>query len=249
MKKIIFAFVLLICFVPKVVGAYGYGIPKETNNNRPYPGDEYHNIITNNDDIYIAEDDNKIYLTFDCGYENGYTKDMIDVLYDNNVVGVFFITGHYLKENSDLVKYMLEKNQLVANHSYSHKDTTTLTKEEIKADIEKLEQLYFEITGEEFTPFFRPPAGTFTKESLEYVKDLGYTNLFWSLAYKDWERNQTLGEQYALDSVIPRLHNGAIILLHTVSKDNSDALDSMIREINSKGFIIENPLILLHNLT
>lgn len=235
----------MLLFAPKGINAYGYGIPKEQDNQRPYPGEKYHNIITNNNDIYIGEDTNKIYLTFDNGYENGYTKDMIDTLYDNDVVGVFFITGHYLKENVDLVKYMLEKNQLVANHSYSHKDFATLTQEEIKLDIEKLEKMYFELVEEEFTPFFRPPAGTFTESSLNYVSELGYKNLFWSLAYKDWERDQSLGADYAITSIIPRLHNGAIILLHTVSKDNCLGLDSIIKEIKSLGYEIDNPINLL----
>ncbi len=245
MKKYIFLFCLFILFIPNTVYGYGYGIVKTTNKERPYPGDNYHNIITENNGIYIAEDTNKVYLTFDNGYENGYTKEMIDILYENSVVGVFFITGHYLKDNEDLVKYMIEKDQLVANHSYSHKDFTTLSKEEITSDINKLEKLYEETTGESFTNFFRPPAGTFTKESLNYVSDLGYTNLFWSIAYKDWERNQSLGADYAISSIIPRLHNGAIILLHTVSKDNCLALDSLIKKIKEEGYIIDNPQNLL----
>ncbi len=246
MKKILLiVFALILFIVPKNASAYGYGIVKTEDGSRPYPGDKYHNIITNND-IYIAEDTNKVYLTFDNGYENGYTKDMIDTLYEADVVGVFFITGHYLKENEELVKYMLEKNQLVANHSYSHKDFTTLSNDEIIADIQKLETLYKETTGEEFTPFFRPPAGTFTEESLKNINDLGYTNLFWSLAYKDWERDKSLGADYAISSIIPRLHNGAIILLHTVSEDNCLALGSIIKEIKELGYIIDNPLNLLN---
>ncbi len=244
MKKIIIILFLLLC-IPTTVGAYGYGIPKESNNKRPYPGKEYHDIITNNNGIYLAEDTNKVYLTFDNGYENGYTKDMIDILYDNGVVGVFFVTGHYVKENSDLVLYMLEKNQLVANHSYSHKDFSKLSNEDIVNDINKLETLYKELTNQEFTKFFRPPAGTFNDNSLKVVSDLGYTNLFWSIAYKDWERNQTLGADYTINSIIPRLHNGAIILLHTVSKDNCLALDSLIKMIKEKEYIIDNPINLL----
>lgn len=247
MKKILFIFfVLTIFFIPKYAFAHGYGIVKTEDGSRPYPGDKYHNIITNNNDIYIAEDTNKVYLTFDNGYENGYTKDIIDTLYDADVVGVFFITGHYLKDNEDLVKYMLEKNQLVAHHSYSHKDFTTLSKEEVKADIEKLEVLYKEVTEENFTPFFRPPAGTFTEESLQNITDLGYTNLFWSLAYKDWEKDVSKGADYAISSIIPRLHNGAIILLHTVSKDNCLALGSIITQIKELGYIIDNPINLIN---
>ncbi len=245
MKKIILLLVLLITLNTINIQAYGYGIVKTQNNERPYPGDDYHNIITNNNGLYLAEDTNKVYLTFDNGYENGYTKEMIDILFNNDVVGVFFITGHYLKENEDLVKYMLEKNQLVAHHSYSHKDFSTLTKEEIEADIKKLEDLYLEVTNQEFTKFFRPPAGTFNDFSLKTVDDLGYTNLFWSIAYKDWERDVTKGKDYTINSIIPRLHNGAIILLHTVSQDNCLALDSLIRQIKELDFIIDNPINLI----
>ncbi|MFI3329870.1 MAG: polysaccharide deacetylase family protein [bacterium] len=246
MKKIILIVIVVISLTPITVFGYGYGIPKESTNIRPYPGDEYHNTITNNNGIYLAEDTNKVYLTFDNGYENGYTKDMIDILYNNDVVGVFFITGHYLKENSELVKYMLEKNQLVANHSYSHKDFQKLSKEEIQSDIKKLEDLYKEVTDEEFTMFFRPPEGTFNNDSLKIVDDLGYTNLFWSIAYKDWERDVTRGVDYTINSIIPRLHNGAIILLHTVSKDNCLALDTLIKQIKLNDYIIDNPINLIN---
>lgn len=245
MKKIFTIIIVCIALIPINVFAYGYGVPKETSNIRPYPGQKYHDIITQNNGIYLAEDSNKVYLTFDNGYENGYTKDMIDILYDNDVVGVFFITGHYLKENEDIVKYMLEKNQLVANHSYSHKNFEKLNKDEIENDINKLETLYKEVTNEEFTKFFRPPEGTFTDFSLKTVDNLGYTNLFWSIAYKDWERDVTRGIDYTINSIIPRLHNGAIILLHTVSEDNCLALDTLIKEIKNNNFIIDNPINLL----
>lgn len=245
MKKILFLAILLATFIPISINAHGYGIPKTTDNQRPYPGKEYHETITNNNGLYIAEDTNKVYLTFDNGYENGYTKDMIDTLYNNDVVGVFFITGHYLKENSDLVKYMLEKNQLVANHSYSHKDFTTLSEEQINSDIKKLEDLYKEVTNEEFTMFFRPPEGTFTSNSLQATTNLGYKNLFWSIAYKDWERNKSHGVDYTINSIIPRLHNGAIILLHTVSEDNCLALDTLIKQIKELNYEIDNPINLL----
>ncbi len=245
MKKLIVITIILICIFPTSIFAYGFGIVKEKNNIRPYPGDKYHKIISSNNGVYLAKDTNKVYLTFDNGYENGYTKDMIDILYNNNVVGVFFITGHYLQENTDLVRYMLEKNQLVSNHSYSHKDFTKLSPAEIEEDVHKLENKYKELLNEDFTMFFRPPEGTFNNESLKTVSDMGYTNLFWSIAYKDWERDKSHGVDYTINSIIPRLHNGAIILLHTVSKDNCLALDTLIKQIKDLNYEIDNPVNLL----
>lgn len=244
MKKIIIIAVLLMFTNIKVFG-YGYGIVSEKDNKRPYPGNEYHNIITENNGVYIGEDESKIYLTFDNGYENGYTKDIIDTLVENDITAVFFITGHYLNVNTDLVEYMIENNQLVSNHSYSHKDFSSLSKEEMIEDITKMEQLYEEKIGEEFTPFFRPPEGTFNEISLKTTEELGYTNLFWSLAYKDWERDVTRGVDYTINSIIPKLHNGAIILLHTVSQDNANALSELISKIKESGYEIANPIELL----
>lgn len=248
MKKYKIILVLFISFllflVCKGANAYGFGVKKNTEHKQPDIG-IYKGILDSVGGIYVGDKDKKnIYLTFDCGYENGYTEKILDVLKEKNVNATFFLTGHYIDSAKDLVLRMKEEGHILANHSNLHKNITTLNRGQIEEEIKGLEIKYNNLTGSSLTKFFRPPAGNFDQKSLEVVKDLGYVPLFWSVAYKDWDHKN--GIDFAVQEVCKNIHNGAIILLHAVSSDNAQALSSIIDKLQDEGYIFTSTKELLN---
>ncbi len=218
--------------------AYGFGLINE-GNSRPNAG-KYSEIINNNGGVYIASDTNEIYLTFDCGYENGYTKKILDTLRKTDTKAIFFITGHYLNSATDLVKQMVEDGHIIGNHTYSHKDFTKSTNEYILADIKKLEDSFEEKIGISMSKYVRPPRGEFDERSLSLLKENGYKSVFWSLAYVDWHKDIYNGNDYSYKQVMKKIHNGAIILMHTVSKDNALDLEKIIVTLKNDGYVFKS---------
>ncbi len=238
MKKVFFGMCLaLFLFFSISSSAYGFGLVNK-GNTRPNAG-KYDTILKENGGVYLGADTKEIYLTFDCGYENGHTKMILEALKKTNTKAIFFITGHYLNSATDLVMEMIQDGHIIGNHTYSHKDFTKSSNEEILKDIEKLELLFKEKTGKEMSKYVRPPRGEFDERSLKVVKDHGYHSIFWSLAYVDWHQNMFHGDQYSLKQVMKRIHNGAIILMHTVSKDNAVDLESIIVQLKDEGYIFK----------
>lgn len=189
------------------------------------------------DAYYIGDTSEKIiYLTFDEGYEAGYSGQILDVLKDNDVKATFFVTGHYLNTQPELVKRMAEEGHIVGNHSFNHLDHTTVTDEEMVDDIESCQKLITETVGYEMPKFFRPPAGVYSIRTLEKAQELGYKTIFWSFAYKDWDTNAQPTTEEAYDMVMTNYHNGCIMLLHAVSEANTNALDSMIKSLKQEGY-------------
>ena len=250
MKRYKILYILILVFIlllsSKKIEAYGFGFKKNNENKQPDIG-IYKSIIESNGGIYVGDSNSKkVYLTFDCGYENGYTEKILDVLKEKNVNATFFLTGHYIDSSSDLVLRMKQEGHILANHSDKHKDITKITENEIKKEIYDLETKYYNLTGANLTKFFRPPAGTFDNKSLSVINSIGYTTLFWSLAYKDW--NHKTDSSFAVNEVISNIHPGAIILLHAVSEANSIALGTIIDEVRSKEYEIASTLELLNNI-
>ncbi|NLL06270.1 MAG: delta-lactam-biosynthetic de-N-acetylase [Clostridiaceae bacterium] len=191
--------------------------------------------------LYIGDTEkNEIYLTFDEGYENGYTPKILDALRENNVKAVFFITGPYLSEHQDLVRRMVEEGHIVGNHSIHHPSLPSVDDKTLEEEILGLDRAFFEKFGKHMQ-FLRPPKGEYSERTLAITQRLGYVNLFWSFAYDDWYRDKIRGAQYAYDKVMNNLHNGEVMLLHAVSKDNADALDMIIKGARSKGFEFGDP--------
>lgn len=245
--KIIYVFILFFAlfFSVKKIDAYGFGVKKNNENKQPDIG-IYKDIIESTGGLYVGDKNSKnIYLTFDCGYENGYTVKILDVLKEKNVTATFFITGHYVDSASDLVLRMKNEGHVLANHSNLHKNITKISDDEIRKEILDLEKKYYKLTGTNLTKFFRPPAGEFDKRSLEVVNNLGYKSLFWSVSYKDWNHQNDV--DYAVKEVCNNIHNGAIILLHAVSSANADALGIIIDNLQNKGYIITSTEDLLAN--
>lgn len=187
---------------------------------------------------YLGDINHKyIYLTFDEGYENGYTGKILDILKANNVKAAFFVTVPYINSNKELVKRMADEGNLVCNHSNTHPSMATITDEEkFKWELTSTEKAYKDATGYDMSKFFRPPMGRYSELSLDYTNKLGYKTIFWSLAYKDWLKNNQPNPENAKKLILKRTHPGGIYLLHAVSKTNTEILDSLIKEWKSQGY-------------
>ena len=216
----------------------GWGIPKSSNEGeQPHPGVEYDNIVRQNDAYYIGEpDDNAIYLTFDCGYENGNMPIILDTLKEECVPALFFLTGHFMEEHPELVKRMASEGHIVGNHTYYHPNLTQVTKEKFNEEMQLVEDKYREITDLEMVKYLRPPEGRFNQEMLDWASEKGYYTILWSLAYVDWDVNAQKGERHAHNQIMSRMHPGAIILLHSTSSDNAECLNELIPELKEKGY-------------
>lgn len=178
-----------------------------------------------------------IYLTFDAGYENGCTEKILDVLKKHDVPAAFFLVGNYIEKNADLVRRMVAEGHIVGNHTMHHPDMSKLdTKESFSKELTDLEALYRSITGKEMPKYYRPPKGVYSKENLRYAKELGYHTVFWSLAYVDWNNDAQPTREQALEKLLPRTHNGAVVLLHSTSKTNAAILDELIGKWKEMGY-------------
>ncbi len=178
-----------------------------------------------------------IFLTFDAGYENGYTPKILDVLAEEQVPAAFFLVGHYLKTNPDLVQRMADEGHIVANHTASHPDMGKISNlADFQAELETVEKLYTEITGQPMKKYYRPPQGKFSVSNLEQAKQLGYKTVFWSLAYADWDVNKQPSADYAVEKLSSRIHGGTVLLLHSTSKTNSEILQTVIRKWKAEGY-------------
>lgn len=177
-----------------------------------------------------------MYLTFDCGYEyKQLTGKILDTLKEKNVKAAFFCTLNYIKKNPELVRRMIDEGHIVGNHSASHADFSTISRKKQAEEIYKFEE-YLQKTYNYNSPYFRYPSGAYSENSLELVSSMGYRQIFWSLAYADWDENNQKGADYAYDTVTSRYHPGAVILLHCVSTDNAQALGRMIDKAITDGY-------------
>ena len=179
-----------------------------------------------------------LYLTFDCGYENGYTFDVLDVLKEKNVSAAFFCTLDHIKAEPELISRMIKEGHIVGNHSDNHPNFSKISRTEMAEEIQSVENHLREKFGYS-SPYFRFPEGAYSDSALDLVQSLGYKSVFWSLAYADWDTSAQKGKDYAFDTVTARLHPGAIILLHSVSADNAAALGDIIDYALSQGYVFK----------
>ena len=193
------------------------------------------------DAVYVGDPEEKVlYLTFDAGYENGCTSQILDTLKQHNVKAAFFLVGNYLEKNADLVRRMVDEGHIVGNHTMTHPDMSAITeKAAFKKELTDLEDLFRQVTGKKLPKYYRPPQGIYSEENLKMTKELGYKTVFWSLAYKDWENDKQPTKDYALGKLLPRSHNGAVILLHSTSKTNAEALDELLTGWKNLGYRFE----------
>ena len=176
-----------------------------------------------------------VYLTFDLGYEAGYTEKILDALKENNVQGTFFITAHYVNSASDILKRMIDEGHIVGNHTVNHKSMPGLSDDEIKSEVMTLHQSLYDKYGYEMK-YIRPPKGEFSERTLSLSEKLGYKTVMWSFAYVDWDEDKQPSEEEAMEKIISNLHNGEIMLLHATSKTNADIMDKMIKKVKEEGY-------------
>ena len=190
------------------------------------------------DAAYIGDTGEKVlYLTFDAGYENGCTGQILDALKKHEVPAAFFLVGNYIEKNPDLVRRMAAEGHIVGNHTMHHPDMSKISDPAaFQKELEGLETLYQEITGQEMPKFYRPPQGTYSEDNLKMAKDLGYKTVFWSLAYVDWNNDKQPTKEQAFSKLLPRVHNGAVILLHSTSATNAEILDDLLTHYKNMGY-------------
>ncbi|KZE37863.1 polysaccharide deacetylase [Bhargavaea cecembensis] len=218
-------------------GEFHWGFKKATDGIPPDAGAELNTLLEKNGALYKGSPDKKIvYLTFDNGYEAGYTESILDTLKKEDISATFFLTGHYLNSADGLVKRMVKDGHTIGNHSYGHPNMAKMSPAEMEAEWKKFDDRLREVAGVKRTHYARPPEGIFNEQVLKTGNKLGYRHIFWSVAYIDWHRDKKQGGQYAYNELMKQLHPGAVILMHTVSPDNSNGLPDFIRDAKKQGY-------------
>ena len=231
--------VLLGCFRQKdealPTGSWGLSFPTE---GQPSVGNTSNDRLLEYNAAYLGDTSKKvIYLTFDAGYENGCTEKILDTLKAHNVPAAFFLVGNYIEKNPDLVKRMVEDGHIVGNHTYHHWDMSKISDEAtFRSELESLEDLYTQVTGKTMEKYYRPPQGIYSEENLKMAQDIGYHTVFWSLAYVDWLNDDQPTKEQAFAKLLPRIHDGAVILLHSTSQTNAEILDELLTKWESMGY-------------
>lgn len=182
----------------------------------------------------------KIFLTFDCGYENGFTPKILYVLKKQKIVAAFFVTKPFIREGRELVRRMKKEGHIVGNHTVHHKSMPTLSDRDNKQEIIDCAEYCKEATGYEMDHFIRPPMGEYNEKTLKLTKSMGYKTIFWSMAYVDFDVNKQPGKQYVVEHFKKYTHNGAIPLMHNVSQSNAEALDEVIMNLKKEGYQFES---------
>ncbi|MDD3347739.1 delta-lactam-biosynthetic de-N-acetylase [Oscillibacter sp.] len=221
--------------VPASADNWGLSFPKEGNSpvgNATVAG------LSQYDAYYLGDTGKKvIYLTFDCGYENGYTEKILDTLKKHNAPAAFFVVGNMIKTAPDIIRRMAAEGHIVGNHTYHHPDMSAISDQAaFKKELDDLSALYQETTGQPLPMFYRPPQGKYSTENLKQAQALGYKTVFWSLAYVDWYVDNQPTPEQAYGKLLPRIHSGAIVLLHSTSKTNADILDELLTKWEAMGY-------------
>lgn len=187
---------------------------------------------------FVAQGEDKvIYLTFDCGFENGNTEPILDALKKHNAPATFFVVGHYLESAPDLVKRMVEEGHTVGNHTYHHPDMSQiLDPSSFRKEMDDVAIKFKDLTGQDLAMYYRPPQGKYSTSNLQMAKDMGYTTFFWSLAYVDWNQDSQPSHEEAFKKLTGRIHPGAIVLLHSTSKTNGEILDELLTKWEDMGY-------------
>lgn len=201
-------------------------------------------------DSYFAEntEEKVLYLTFDCGYENGNMPVILDALKKHHVPATFFVVGNFIKDNPELIKRMIQEGHIVGNHTLTHPDMSSISSvESFQKELSGVEKLYENLTHTPMTKFYRPPRGIYSRENLSMAKDLGYKTFFWSLAYVDWYEDKQPTKEEAFNKLLRRIHPGAIVLLHSTSKTNAEIMDELLTKWEEMGYTFRSLTELVKN--
>ncbi len=230
------ALVVYFTSLPTVLetGSWGLSFPKE---GQAPVGNATAETLSAYDAVYVGPEEKTIYLTFDAGYENGNTEKILDILARRNVPAAFFLVGTYMEQHPDLVQRMVNEGHIVGNHTQTHPDMSQIAdKEAFIKELSAVEDAYFSITGQKMPKLYRPPRGIYSEENLKMAKELGYKTVFWSLAYVDWYENDQPTADFAFSKLVPRIHDGAIVLLHSTSATNAAILDELLTRWEDLGY-------------
>lgn len=194
--------------------------------------------LRNFDALYVGDANKKeIYITFDAGFENGNMERILDALKKHGVKATFFLVGNYFETQPELVKRMAEEGHTIGNHTYSHPDMSKIGDiQSFQTELQKNEALYRDILGSEMPKLYRPPQGKFCEENLKMAQQLGYSTVFWSLAYVDWYVDDQPTPEQAFSKLLPRIHPGAVVLLHSTSSTNAEILDELLTKWEETGY-------------
>lgn len=218
-------------------GSWGLGFGENGSERQP-TGSLSKEELKKYDAWYLGDDTEKIlYLTFDCGYENGNTEKILDALKKHNAKAAFFVVGHFLESAPELVKRMSAEGHTVGNHTWSHPDMSMIAEEAyFQKELASVADKYKEITGQEMSPFYRPPQGKYNLGNLEMAQKFGRKTVFWSLAYVDWNVDAQPSKEEAFTKLTGRVHPGAVVLLHNTSKTNGEILDELLTRWEKMGY-------------
>ena len=184
----------------------------------------------------VKDGEKPVFLTFDCGYENGYTPGILDVLQKHKAPAAFFVCKHFIEDQPDLIRRMKEEGHVVGNHTANHICMPENDDRTVREEIAENADYMKEATGYEMDPFFRPPKGEYSERTLQITKNMGYTTIFWSLAYVDYDVNSQPGADYVINQFDQYIHPGAIPLIHNISESNAQALDTVLTNLENAGY-------------
>ena len=243
MKRLIFCgilfFALTAALLPRAEPVMGWGLSFQSEG-QPPAAPMTPEKLRELGGAYWDEDGAKVlYLTFDAGYENGYTAKILDILKELEIPAAFFVTGDYLDRNADLVRRMAAEGHIVGNHTMSHPDMTKVDGETFRAELKGVEDKYFAITEQTLPKYYRPPQGVYDEASLKRAQEKGYQTVFWSLAYADWDNDRQPSPDEAVEKLNRRIHDGAVVLLHATSKTNAEILERLLTGWMEMGYRFE----------
>ena len=221
--------------VPASAGNWGLSFP--TEGEAPV-GNASQADLANYDAYYLGDTGQKvIYLTFDCGYENGYTEKILDALKKHHAPAAFFVVGHMIETAPDIVRRMAAEGHVVGNHTAHHPEMSAISQQDaFQEELDSLAELYRQTTGKPLSRFYRPPQGKYSEENLKQAQALGYKTVFWSLAYVDWNTDSQPTAEQAYAKLLPRIHDGAVVLLHSTSRTNAEILDELLTKWEEMGY-------------
>jgi peptidoglycan-N-acetylmuramic acid deacetylase len=243
--SIIMVFAILIFVIPQEVYAaslssksYGWGYTKSKRHKTPAISKDTKEWLKDYDAYYVYNTKKKaIYLTFDLGYENGYTTKILNVLEEHDIKATFFVCKAFIDKNPKGLKRMVKEGHVVGNHTVNHIPFYKLSESKLKSELKKVETAYKEVTGEDMVKYVRPPEGGYSEKSLGLTQKLGYTSIFWSIALpNDWNLENQPSKETTLSLFKNQHHRGAIVLLHGVSPVVADNLDKMLSQLEEEGY-------------
>lgn len=241
MKKSIIALCLVAAGLLGTCPAYGadgnWGLGFGNDGDKP-TGNASAESLKELDSYYIGAGDEKVvYLTFDAGYENGFTESILDTLHEKEVPAAFFLVGTYIRDYPEIVSRMVLDGHIVGNHTMNHPDMSAISNiDAFRGELSQTEEYYKAATGEDMPSYYRPPQGKYSEGNLKMAQQLGYKTIFWSLAYVDWNTDEQPDAEFAFSKLMPRLHPGTVLLLHSTSRTNSEILGELIDRYAAEGY-------------